>query len=102
MSRSRWSAAWPSFPEPNPGDLFLDLEGDPYALDDGVDYLFGVLDAEGTFTAFWSFDPDRPSDVTLAGEKRAFEQLIDFVTERLERAPGACTSTTTPPTSRPR
>ncbi len=74
-------------PEPNPGDLFLDLEGDPYALDDGVDYLFGVLDTHGEFRAFWSFDPDRPADVTLAGEKRAFEQLMDFVTERLERFP---------------
>jgi hypothetical protein len=24
-------------PDPSPGDLFLDLEGDPFALDDGVD-----------------------------------------------------------------
>ena len=31
-------------PEPSPGDLFFDIEGDPYALDDGVDYLFGVLE----------------------------------------------------------
>jgi uncharacterized protein len=31
-------------PEPSPNDLFLDLEGDPFAIDDGIDYLFGVLD----------------------------------------------------------
>ena len=31
-------------PEPQPDDLFLDLEGDPFALDDGVDYLFGILE----------------------------------------------------------
>jgi uncharacterized protein len=31
-------------PEPSPHDLFLDLEGDPFAFDDGIDYLFGVLD----------------------------------------------------------
>ena len=31
-------------PEPSPNDLFLDLEGDPFALDDGVDYLFGILE----------------------------------------------------------
>ena len=31
-------------PEPSPNDLFLDLEGDPFALEDGIDYLFGVLD----------------------------------------------------------
>jgi len=75
-------------PKPDPGDLFLDLEGDPYALDDGVDYLFGVLDVAGDFTAIWSFDPTDPSDVTLAGEKRGFERLMDLLTERLARFPG--------------
>ncbi len=74
-------------PEPDRGDLFLDLEGDPYALDDGVDYLFGVLDVHGEFTAIWSFDPNDPSDVTLAGEKRGFEQVMDLLTKRLERFP---------------
>jgi predicted RecB family nuclease len=76
-----------TLPEPDPGDLFLDLEGDPYALDDGLDYLFGLMDADGRFTAFWSFDPDRPDDVSLAGEKRAFERLIDVITERHARYP---------------
>ena len=33
-----------ALPPPSPGDLFLDLEGDPFALDDGVDYLFGILE----------------------------------------------------------
>ena len=58
-------------PAPDEGDLFLDLEGDPYALDDGVDYLFGVIDVDERFAGIWSFDPNEPSDVTLAGEKRA-------------------------------
>jgi uncharacterized protein len=75
-------------PLPDPGDLFLDLEGDPYALDDGVDYLFGLLDTSGAFTPIWSFDPDRPGDVTLAGEKAAFERLVDLLIERLDRHPG--------------
>ncbi|MEJ7802134.1 MAG: TM0106 family RecB-like putative nuclease [Candidatus Limnocylindria bacterium] len=74
-------------PLPDPGDLFLDLEGDPYALDDGVDYLFGVLDVHGEFTAIWSFDPETPGDVTPAGEKHAFERLMDLLTERLKRFP---------------
>ncbi|MDQ2688788.1 MAG: TM0106 family RecB-like putative nuclease [Chloroflexota bacterium] len=74
-------------PPPDDGDLFLDLEGDPYALDDGVDYLFGVLDTAGTFTPIWSFDPDRPAEVTLAGEKAAFERLVDLLIERLDRHP---------------
>jgi predicted RecB family nuclease len=76
-----------TLPEPNPGDLFLDLEGDPYALEDGVDYLFGLLDTEARFTAVWSFDPDRLGEVTLAGEKRAFERVIDVISERLARYP---------------
>ena len=74
-------------PEPDAGDLFFDIEGDPYAFDDGIDYLFGVLDVEGRFTAFWSFDPDRPDEIDLAGEKAAFEKFIDFVAERLQRHP---------------
>ena len=74
-------------PPPNEGDLFLDLEGDPYAFDDGVDYLFGLLDTSGTFTPIWSFDPDRPGEVTLAGEKAGFEQLMDLLVERLARYP---------------
>ena len=76
-----------SLPEPDPDDLFLDLEGDPYAFDDGVDYLFGVMDVQQQFRAFWSFDPGRPADVSLAGEKRAFEMLIDFIAERHARNP---------------
>jgi uncharacterized protein len=76
-----------SLPAPDAGDLFLDLEGDPYAFDDGVDYLFGIMDVEGEFTGFWSFDPDRPADVSLAGEKGAFERLIDFIMERHSRHP---------------
>src|SRR5262249_45396723 len=74
-----------ALPEPSPDDLFLDLEGDPYALDDGVDYLFGVLDPEGVYHAFWSADDH--GDVTLAGERRAFERCVDFLMERLTRTP---------------
>ena len=33
-----------SLPPPRPGDLFFDIEGDPFALDDGVEYLFGILE----------------------------------------------------------
>ena len=33
-----------SLPQPSPGDLFFDIEGDPFALEDGVDYLFGVIE----------------------------------------------------------
>jgi uncharacterized protein len=75
-------------PPPDEGDLFFDIEGDPYAFDDGLEYLFGVLDTAGTFTPFWAHDPANPDDISLAGEKAAFEAFIDFVTARLERFPG--------------
>jgi len=75
-----------TLPLPSPGDLFLDLEGDPYALDDGMDYLFGVLEADGaTFHAFWS--RDATGEFTAAGERAAFEATIDFIMDRLRHDP---------------
>ncbi len=65
-------------PSPSPGDLFFDMEGDPWALDGGLEYLFGVVDiVDGTpeYRPFWGHD--------RAGEKQAFEDFIDFVTARL-------------------
>src|SRR5664279_3545484 len=81
-----------SLPPPRPGDLFFDIEGDPFALDDGVDYLFGILEpgvlgptGEPTFHAFWAVDED--GQVTHESEKRAFEQTIDLMMDRLARDP---------------
>ena len=70
-----------SLPEPRPGDLFFDIEGDPYAFDDGLDYLFGVLETDGTFHAFWA--RDGAGEFTLDAERRAFERLMDFFIDRL-------------------
>ncbi|MGD0863541.1 MAG: TM0106 family RecB-like putative nuclease [Candidatus Limnocylindrales bacterium] len=81
-----------SLPPPRPGDLFFDIEGDPFALDDGVDYLFGILepgltgpDGEPAFHAFWAVDEN--GQVTREAEKRAFEQAIDLMMDRLRRDP---------------
>jgi predicted RecB family nuclease len=74
-----------SLPPPSANDLFFDIEGDPYAFDDGLDYLFGVLEANGTFHAFWSREED--GAFTLAAERRAFERLMDFIGERLAADP---------------
>ncbi len=68
-------------PMPSEGDVFFDMEGDPF-FDDGLEYLFGVvlLGADGPrFQAFWATD--------RSSEKQTFEQFIDFVIERLERFP---------------
>ena len=74
-----------SLPPPSSGDLFFDIEGDPYAFEDGLDYLFGVLETDGTFHAFWSRDPS--GEFSLDGERAAFERLIDFVMTRLDADP---------------
>jgi predicted RecB family nuclease len=70
-------------PKPSPGDLFFDMEGDPFwEPSGGLEYLFGVLwleDGEGRFKPFWAHDRD--------GERRAFEDFMDFVGERRERHP---------------
>ena len=81
-----------SLPEPSDGDLFFDIEGDPFALDDGVDYLFGVLEPQHSteegkpaFHTLWSIDDY--GEVTFEAEKSAFEGLIDLIMDRLEHDP---------------
>jgi uncharacterized protein len=80
-----------ALPEPAFGDLLFDIEGARYYSEDGrefgLQYLFGVVDTADAdergmprYTQIWSFD--------RSGEKRAFEELIDFITERRERHPG--------------
>ena len=80
-----------ALPEPAPGDLFFDIEGARYYSEDnkefGLQYLFGIVDTADTdasgryrYTQIWSFD--------RTDEKRAFEELIDFITERRRRHPG--------------
>lgn len=69
-------------PEPSDGDLFFDMEGDVFAGDDGLEYLFGVLervDGVDRYTSFWGHD--------AAQERRAFEAFMDFVMQKLECNP---------------
>jgi predicted RecB family nuclease len=76
--------------EPTEGDLFFDIEGARYYSEDGrefgLQYLFGIVDTASVDAAglpeyrpFWAFD--------RAGEKRAFEELIDFITARRRERP---------------
>ncbi len=69
-----------ALPEPSVGDLFFDIEGDPFAYWEGLDYLFGVWGADGQWRSFWALD--------RAQEKRAFEQVIDLFIGRWEADPG--------------
>jgi predicted RecB family nuclease len=70
-------------PSPSRGDLFFDMEGDGLVGDDGLEYLFGVLEVvEGAevYTPFWGHDP--------AGERKAFQDFMDLVMSRLQTSPG--------------
>ena len=69
-----------ALPEPSAGDLFFDLEGDRFAGDGGLEYLFGFADRDGSYEARWALDP--------AAEKREFERFIDTVLARWEQHPG--------------
>ena len=70
-------------PEPSPGDIFFDLEGDAFVGEGGLEYLFGYAfaGADGTLvcTAEWSF--------SKTDEKAAFERFVDFVMARLKQFP---------------
>ena len=62
-------------PEPSPGDVFLDLEGDSFAREGGREYLFGVvtIDDAGApvYRGFWAY--------TDAEERAAFEAVVDLI-----------------------
>jgi predicted RecB family nuclease len=73
-----------ALPPAGAGDVFFDMEGDPYALGGtGLEYLFGAVTADPgqRFTPFWAH--------SRAEEKRAFEQFVDFATARLAAHPGS-------------
>jgi uncharacterized protein len=70
-------------PTPSQGDVFFDMEGDPYfSPERGLEYLFGfttIDESEPRCRGFQGLD--------RAEEKDAFEQFIDFVCARLEQWP---------------
>lgn len=74
-----------SLPLPSPGDVFLDFEGDAFAFDQGLEYLFGVLtlsaDNGGTsiYASTWA--------LKRADEKTAFESFIAIVCQRRREYP---------------
>jgi uncharacterized protein len=78
-------------PARDEGDLFFDMEGDPYYSEgdrwfggeSGLEYLFGVYTLDGAFTPFWGCDRDGPQAPRhRLHEKQAFEAFVDFVMAR--------------------
>jgi uncharacterized protein len=72
-----------ALPARSPGDLFLDFEGDPFAFEQGLEYLIGTVtineDGSPIYDSLWSFDP--------ATEKKAFVEFIKRVNERRTHYP---------------
>jgi len=70
-------------PEPSDGDIFFDLEGDPFVGERGLEYLFGYIgkdeSGEPAYHSRWAF--------TRADEKFAFEEFVDFVMARWAKFP---------------
>lgn len=71
-------------PPPSEGDIFYDIEGDPFLEQGGLDYLHGIyfFDKEVMkYRNFWIHD--------LSQEKGAIEKIIDFFMRRLRKYPDA-------------
>src|SRR5207302_4760837 len=75
-------------PTPVANDLFIVMDGDPFVGDNGIEYVVGVLEYTlplegerrvGVHHTCWGHDPDE--------EKRAFEQVVDFLIDHLNRNP---------------
>ncbi|WP_077080011.1 TM0106 family RecB-like putative nuclease [Mycobacterium numidiamassiliense] len=72
-------------PDPDPGDLFFDFEGDPLWTADGHDwgleYLFGVLEAgpTGKFRPLWAH--------SRVDERKALTDFLAMVAKRRKRRP---------------
>ncbi len=75
-------------PAPSPGDVFFDMEGDPYYdIGTGLEYLFGAYTADEGFRPFWGCDRDELPRSDRLAEKKGFEDFIDFVMERRKSYP---------------
>ena len=71
-------------PQPSPGDLFLDLEGDPFAGENGREYLFGLVSlndaGQPVYQARWG--------LTSTDEARAFSEVVGLIMDAWARHPG--------------
>lgn len=76
-----------ALPLPSRGDLFFDIEGDPFVGENGHEYLFGLATADAqegergsaAYEALWSFD--------AGSEKKMFETVVDRIHARLGAHP---------------
>jgi len=69
-------------PAPSPGDVFFDIESDRFVEDGGLEYLLGLLYHEDGAPVYKYFQ-----GLDRASEKRAFQELLDFLIDRATRYP---------------
>jgi predicted RecB family nuclease len=73
-------------PEPSEGDIYFDIEGDPYYPDGGLEYLFGYVylsdNQQWVYKKLWARNGRE--------EKDAFRQFVDFALDRLKNYPTFC------------
>ena len=72
-----------ALPAPDDGDIFFDFEGDPLFQSGnvwGLDYLFGLVEPDDTFRAFWAH--------SLAEEAVALTEFLEYVSTRRAQHPG--------------
>ena len=67
-----------ALPPPSDVDLFFDIEGDPFAFWEGLEYLFGVWDG-AQYRELWAMDRD--------AEKHQFQQVMDLFYEHWKQHP---------------
>jgi uncharacterized protein len=79
----REAEAFGLMPTPSDGDIWFDMEGDPFANSgDGLEYMFGFLWLENGKYLFRTFDA-----TSTAEEKQAFKDFIDYVMQRRAEFP---------------
>lgn len=70
-------------PAPSVGDIWFDMEGDPFANNgEGLEYMFGYLWSENSKYLFNTFDARNTSE-----EKKAFSDFIHYVIHRRQQYP---------------
>ena len=69
-------------PPPSEGDIFFDIEGNPRAVGEGLEYLFGYVTVNGGTTDYherWA--------LSTRDERQLFEEFITFLMDRWQQFP---------------
>jgi uncharacterized protein len=79
-----WGHGYGYLPEPDPGDVYFDLEGHPFwTPSSGLFFLFGIwcqVDGEWAYEAHWAHD--------LEAESGAAARIVSFFDRRRQDHPG--------------